>query len=58
MKDKIHAIPVVYITVKAAHFQLPDSLLIAATTPTHGKYMSTNSIKENAISGVNIAFPY
>jgi len=57
MKDSIHAMPVVYITVNAAHFQLPDSLLIAATTPTQGKYVRMNNMNENAISGVNNILP-
>jgi hypothetical protein len=43
--------------VNAAHFQLPDSLFIAATTPTQGKYVSINNIKEKAIRGVNTILP-
>jgi hypothetical protein len=43
--------------VNAAHFQLPDSLLIAAITPTQGKYVSMNNINEKAISGVKTGLP-
>lgn len=57
MKERVHATAVVYRTVNAAHFQLPDSLLIADMTPTHGKYVRIKSIKENAITGVIVFLP-
>ena len=40
----IKANTVVYPAVKNAHFQLPDSCLIAANVAIHGKYISTNNI--------------
>lgn len=36
-KDTIHASIVVYPAAKAAHFQLPDSCLMAAMVAIHGK---------------------
>jgi hypothetical protein len=43
--------------MNADHFQLPDSRLIAETTPIQGKYVRIKSMNEKAFSGVNNLFP-
>ena len=51
--EMIQASSVVYIAANSAHRHEPVSFLIAAIVAIHGKYNSTNSIKQNAVKGVN-----
>jgi hypothetical protein len=57
VKESSQATAVVYKTMNTAHFQLPASRRIAATTPMQGKYVRIKSMNEKAARGVNSFFP-